>query len=70
MNGQHAALFGKLLDDIFIRRFIHPAEWAGIAILVACVLLACWKAFTRKDLNRKDERQLSVGAKLLARFLD
>ena len=70
MSGQHAALFGKLIDDIFIRRFIHPAEWAGIAILVACILLACWKAFTRTDLNRRNEHQLSALAKLLARFLD
>lgn len=70
MVSQNAGVYAKLLDDIFIRRFIHPSEWAGVAILVGCILLACWKTFTRKNLGRHNEQELSGIAKLLARFLD
>lgn len=30
MTGQLAPMMGKLLDDVFLRRFIHPLEWAGM----------------------------------------
>lgn len=67
---QHAAILGKLIDDIFLRRFINPSEWAGIAIFVACLLLACWKVFARTDFDRENERQLSFLARLVARFFN
>lgn len=61
---------GKLLDEIFIRRFIHPAEWAGIAVLLVCLGIAVWKAYTRTDLDYGSRRDASALAKLLARLLD
>lgn len=61
---------GKLLDEIFIRRFIHPAEWAGIAVLLVCSGIAAWKAYTRTDLDYGNRRNASTFAKVLARFLD
>lgn len=70
MSGQHAALIDKFFNDILIRRLINPSKWAGVAMFTACVLLASWKAFTRTDLNRRDERELSWLSKVLARFID
>lgn len=70
MAGPLAPIFGKLLDDIFLRRFIHPCEWAGIAILLVCLTIATWKAISRTDLNREDEQHLTTLGKVLARFLD
>lgn len=70
MTGAHAGTFSQILDDIFIRRFVHPSEWAGIAILLICVALACWKAATRSDFDRSTRNDLTGLGKLLARFLD
>lgn len=69
-SGAVGQAMGKMLDEIFIRRFIHPAEWAGIAVLLVCVGIAAWKAFTRTDLDYSEQRDASMLAKLLARFLD
>jgi len=60
----------EVLDEVFIRRFIHPSEWAGIAVLLLCVGIACWKALTHTDLDYQDHRDMSSVAKLIARFLD
>lgn len=60
----------QLVDDIFIRRFIHPSEWAAIAIFIGCLLVACWKALTRTDLDYESQRDMTWFAKVLARFLD
>jgi hypothetical protein len=70
LSGQNAAIFGKLLDEVFLRRFVHPSEWAGIAILISCIALAFWKAFARKELGRTSQRELTGISKLLARILD
>lgn len=70
MTGPLAGIFGKMLDEIFFRRFIHPCEWAGVAILLACTAVACWKVCTYAKLDRYDQRHLSFIAKLLARVLD
>ena len=70
MVGQNAAIFGTLLDEIFLRRFIHPSEWAGIAILLVCIAISCWKAVTCTDLDRSSQRGLTGIGKLLARFFD
>lgn len=69
-SGTVGQAMGKMLDEIFIRRFIHPAEWAGIAVLLVCIGIAAWKAYTRTDLERGNRRAASTLAKLLARFLD
>lgn len=60
----------RLVDDIFIRRFIHPSEWAAIAILLGCLLVACWKGFTRTDLGYYEQRDMTWLAKVVARFLN
>lgn len=70
MKGQMASVMGQLLDEIFIRRFIRPSEWAGIAVLLVCVGIATWKAFTRTDLDYRERRNVSALARLIARFLD
>lgn len=70
MTGQLAPMLGKLLDDVFLRRFIHPLEWAGIAVLIVCVGISCWKAFTRTDLGYQMERDATWLAKTIAKFVD
>lgn len=60
----------SILDVVFSRRFIRPAELAGIAILILGVGLSIWKALTQERLSRPGERDASFLAKLLARFLD
>jgi hypothetical protein len=63
-------MMAKVLEEVFLRRFIHPSEWAGIAVLVLCIGIACWKAFTRTELDYGQRRHASLLAKLAARFLD
>lgn len=60
----------QLVDEVFIRRFSHPAQWAGIAVLLVCIGIACWKAYARTDLDYGDRRDMGTLAKMLARFLD
>ena len=67
---QSASLIAKMLDDVFLRRFIHPSEWAGVAILILGIVIASWKAMTRTDLDYRQEREASWFAKMLSRFLD
>lgn len=59
----NAELMSQLLDTIFTRRFIHPPEWAGIAILVVCIGIAVWKLLCGESLGRKGERDASFLAK-------
>lgn len=60
----------KVIDEVFFRRFVHPCEWAGIAVLLLCIGIACWKALTRTDLDYQGQRDMGALAKLIARFLD
>ena len=69
-NGVVGAAMKQLLDGIFIRRFIQPSEWAAIAILVGCLLVALWKAFTRTDLDYQNQRDITWFAEILARLFD
>lgn len=32
-----------VLNQIVLHRFIEPCQWAGIAILIACTVIALWK---------------------------
>jgi hypothetical protein len=70
MIGQHADIFARLLDEVFVKRFIHPSEWMGIAVLIIGMAIACWKALTPAKIDRSDERQLAGLGKLLSRLLD
>ncbi|HNH11481.1 MAG TPA: hypothetical protein PLX20_00020 [Rhodocyclaceae bacterium] len=60
----------QFLDAAFVRRFVHPAEWAGIAVLLVCTGIAGWKAWNRTDLDYQGRRDMSFLARLVARFLD
>lgn len=70
MTGLLAPIFGQLLDELFIRRFIHPAEWAGIAILLICLAIAIWKLLCGTNMSRDEQRSVTGIGKFLARFLD
>lgn len=70
MTSQLAPVMGKVLDDLFVRRFIHPAELAGIAVLLVCVGIALWKTWTDRGIARDSQRDASWLARLLARILD
>lgn len=59
-----------VLDEVFLRRFIHPSEWAGIAALVICLLLAVWKMCLTTGPDSENRERLTWIGKLLARFLD
>lgn len=70
MTGQLAPMMGKLLDDILIRRFIHPSEWVGIAILILGSVISVWKLVTNSSMDRSQQREASFWSRMLARFLD
>ena len=37
--GALGPMYAELMDEVFLRRLIHPAEWAGIAILIVCTFI-------------------------------
>ncbi|MBL8309005.1 MAG: hypothetical protein JNL19_01145 [Burkholderiales bacterium] len=69
MTGSFAPVFAKMIDEVFLRRFIHPAEWAGIAMLVVCWMIGLWKWLTWRSLTRRGVRQASVLSRLVSRWL-
>lgn len=72
-NLSHSAVgdaLRQVLDNIFQRRFIHPFELAGIAVLLVSFGVAAWKAYTEEDLTRAQVQGGSFLAKLFARLLD
>lgn len=70
MSGSFAPGFAKMIDEVFLRRLIHPSEWAGIAILVVCTLVGLWKLSTWRSLSRRGVREASFRSRSLARHLD
>lgn len=64
-----AAAFAEILDHIVLHRFIEPCQWAGVAILVACVVIALWKYETGKGPTHSELVGVSILAKLVARLL-
>jgi hypothetical protein len=60
----------QVLDNIFQRRFIHPFELAGIAVLLVSLGIAAWKLYGEEDLTRGQTKSGSLVSKLLARLLD
>jgi len=60
----------QVLDNIFQRRFIHPFELAGIAVLLVSFGIAAWKLYTEEDLSQGQTQSGSFLAKLFARLLD
>lgn len=70
MTGQLASMLGKMVDEVFFRRFIHPAEWAGIAILLVCTGVAIWKSITQQDMDYHTKRDAAWLSKLVARLFD
>lgn len=70
MVGPLAGILGRVLDEIFYHRFIHPSECAGLAILISCATVACWKLCTDSELDRYQQRELSFIAKQIVRLLN
>lgn len=70
MTGQVGAMMGKLLDDVFLRRFIRPAELAGIAVLIVCTGVALWRAAFGSEVSRSSQRDASGVARIIARLID
>lgn len=68
--GALAPMYAKLIDEVFLRRLIHPSEWAGIAILIVCTFIGAWKRATWQPLSRQGERDASLLSRLISRFLD
>lgn len=69
-SGPAAPHVDQVMGHIFGLRLVRPAEFAGIACLLLCSGIACWKAFTRQDLDPGRLRNASFVARLAARFLD
>lgn len=70
LNGSLGPMWAKMIDEVFLRRFIHPSELAGIAILVVCSFIGVWKLFASRDLARRDVRDASFLSRLVSRWLD
>ena len=70
MTGNLASMWAKVIDDVFLRRFIHPSEWAGIAILIVCTFIGLWKFATSRELSRSDVTGASFFSRLISRWLD
>lgn len=60
----------QVLDNVFQRRFIHPFELAGIAILLVSFGIAAWKVYREENLTRRQTQSGSFLARLVARLLD
>lgn len=69
LSGPAAAAFAGALDQIVLQRFVEPCQWAGIAILVACAVIALWKCATGKEPTDSELVGTSMLAKLVARLL-
>lgn len=69
MTGSFAPVFATMIDEVLLRRFIHPSEWAGIAILVVCWVIGLWKWITWRSLTRRGVRQASFLSGLFSRWL-
>ena len=70
MTGELASMWAKMIDEIFLRRFIHPSELAGIAILIVSTFIGVWKLATWQSLSRQSERDASFLSRLFSRWLD
>ena len=70
MTGQLAPMMGQVLDAVFISRFIHPSEWAGIAILLLGGVISIWKFVTNSRVNLTQQKEASFWSRVLARLLD
>lgn len=67
--GPAAVVFGNVLDQVILQRFINPCQWAGIATFLACWAIAAWKALFIEKLTSTDLAGTSWLAKLLANLL-
>jgi drug/metabolite transporter (DMT)-like permease len=67
--GPAAAVFANILDHLMLQRIINPCQWAGIAILLACCVIAAWKVLLSEEMTCAELAVTSWLAKLLSRLL-
>lgn len=60
----------RVVDEAFLRRFINPSEWAGLAMLIVGLGIAAWKAHSLRELCHRDEQRMGSIARIIARLLD
>lgn len=70
MSGPLAPIMANLLDSIFMRRFIGPSEWAGIAMLCLGSVISLWKLIANSEMSSVQQREVTFWSKLVARFFD
>ncbi|MBW8370362.1 MAG: hypothetical protein K0M66_05230 [Thiobacillus sp.] len=70
MEAARQSITHEVVAQVLNRRFVRPSEWAGIAILLVCTAIAIWKAAIYSAPNNSSTRQMSLLARILARFLD
>lgn len=70
MEAARQSITHEAVAQVLNRRFVRPSEWAGIAILLVCTAIATWKAAMYAAPNNSSTRQMSLLARILARFLD
>jgi uncharacterized protein involved in cysteine biosynthesis len=61
--------FRPVVEMLYARR-THWLEWLGIALGLACLMLAIYKYMTNQRVTRDGERATSLLSRILARFLD
>lgn len=68
LTGPAAAAFANLLDQVIWHRFISPCQWAGVAILLVCSVIAIWKHLGQTHLDGDDVTFLSAASKVVSRL--
>lgn len=69
LKGPAAAAFANLLDQLIGYSFILPCQWAGVASLLVCSVIAIWKHLGRADRDGDDVTFLVAASKFVSRLL-
>lgn len=56
----------RVVDEVFLRRFINPSEWAGLAMLIVGLGIAAWKAYSLRELRHRDKQRIGSFARIIA----
>lgn len=66
MSGQMVPYMARVVDEVFLRRFINPSEWAGLAMLIVGLGIAAWKAYSLRELRHRDKQRIGSFARIIA----